>query len=415
MAKHDTEGEWIKGWPDRKRAMLVEGKDQQGRTILARSPALELEGLITPTDLSYIVAQLDMPEPIHPDDWSLSISGEVEKPLELSFRDLRNLPSRTVRAVTECAGNDAEFFSYLRDEGRRKPERFDERDFSEIAKELAKLGQNKGASMSMDIAIPTSGYASGGEFTGVSLRDVLKEVGLKPEAVAIRAQGFDTGKPDPMLVYLSAGRRDFKVEEPGLINYDKGLPVKKALDPDTILAWAHNGEMLQHVHGAPVRLVVPGWSGNWWVKWLEKLEVMNRMPDCYYQTQYFVMADSPDSPKREPCTALGVKSVITTPREGELTRGKHAIRGLAWGGEGGIVRVEVSTDGGASWREATIEEPREKWLWVRFYAPWEVEQPGRYSIMARATDEHGRLQPQIPWNFQRKHFDGIVPVEVEVK
>lgn len=100
--------------------------------------------------------------------------------------------------------------------------------------------------------------------------------------MAIRAQGFDTGKPDPMLVYVSAGRRDFKIEEPGVINYDKGLPVKKALDPDTILAWAHNGEMLQHVHGAPVRLVVPGWSGNWWVKWLEKLEVMNRMPDCYY-------------------------------------------------------------------------------------------------------------------------------------
>lgn len=109
MADRDTEGEWIKGWPDRKRATLVEGKDQQGRTILARSPAWELEGMITPTDLSYIVAQLDMPEPIHPDDWSLEIAGEVEQPIQLSFQDLRNFPSRTVRAVTECAGNDGNF------------------------------------------------------------------------------------------------------------------------------------------------------------------------------------------------------------------------------------------------------------------------------------------------------------------
>jgi DMSO/TMAO reductase YedYZ molybdopterin-dependent catalytic subunit len=412
MPRREIEGDWIWGWADRKRPRLLEGKDAQGRVILGRTPIRDVEGLLTPLDSYYIVAQLQMPEPVHPDDWVLAICGEVERPIDLTLKELRKFPGRTVRAVTECAGNDAKFFNYLRD-GGPKPSRLPRADLGNLAR-LLKSG-HKPSFEELSDASSGTGLVSAGEFTGVPLAEVLKKAGLKPTAVSVRAEGFDRGRPDPMIQYLSAGRNDIEVVDPGIINYDKALPLEKALHPDTILAWAHNGEYLQHVHGAPVRLVAPGWSGNWWVKWLQKLEVVDHMPACYHQTYYFILADSPEDPHREMCTALGVKSVITEPMEEDspLPCGTHAIRGLAWSGAGMITRVEVSVDGGQTWRAAHLEEPREKWLWVRWSYVWTVDQPGHYTLLARATDEEGRRQPQTRWNFQRKHFDGIVPVDVD--
>jgi DMSO/TMAO reductase YedYZ molybdopterin-dependent catalytic subunit len=216
---------------------------------------------------------------------------------------------------------------------------------------------------------------------------------------------------------MSVGTRNVDVKDPGVINYDKGLPMEKALDPDTILAWAMNGEHLRHVHGAPLRLVVPGWSGNWWVKWIEQIEVLDHMPDCYHQTEYFVLGESHDDPNKVMCTALGVKTVILDPidEDSPLPVGEHAVRGLAWSGEGAVKRVEVSVDGGATWEDAHVEESHDRWMWVRWTYLWKAEQPGPYKLLARATDERGRVQPQIPWNYQRKHFDGLVPTEVVVE
>ncbi|HAL49469.1 MAG: hypothetical protein FI707_05515 [SAR202 cluster bacterium] len=415
MARREIEGDFIMGWPDRKRPELHEAKDGQGRVVRAAAPIMDLQGLITPTDLSFITAQLDMPEPVHPDDWVLSIGGQVDNPLQLTLEDLQKLPGRTVRAVTECAGNDTDFFDYLKD-GAPKPSRFSKPDREALAGLRDKF--SAGALQDADLFIPSSmmGILSSGEFTGVPLATVLEKAGLNPDAVSVRAEGFDTGRPDPILQYRSAGTTDVEVVDPGIINYDKGLPMEKALHPDTILAWAQNGEYLRHVHGAPLRLVVPGWSGNWWVRWLQKLEVMDHMPDCYHQTHYFVYGDSAEDPDLVMLTALGVKSVITDPRDEDssLPRGSHAVRGLAWSGCGAIERVEVSVDGGDTWTDAHIEGPREKWLWARWSYLWEVDEPGQYAIKARATDEEGRTQPQTKWNFQRKHFDGIVPLDIEV-
>jgi Mo-co oxidoreductase dimerisation domain len=116
-------------------------------------------------------------------------------------------------------------------------------------------------------------------------------------------------------------------------------------------------------------------------------------------------------------TALGFKSVITEPRpeDSPLPKGEHAIRGFAWSGEGVIVRVEVSVDGGETWRDAHIEHSPDRWLWKRWSYLWRVDTPGRHRIMARATDELGRTQPQTEWNFLRKHFDGIVPLDVAIE
>jgi DMSO/TMAO reductase YedYZ molybdopterin-dependent catalytic subunit len=416
MSEDELEGEWVHGWPDRKRAELMPSRDSEGRVIMARSPVLDLEGLITPTDASYIIAQLQMPDPVHPDDYAFSLFGEVENPVEFTLEELRRLPGRTVRAVTECAGNDMGFFDYLQDRSNNpKPA---------LRAKQAELGTWRSSTDTDQLdfdafaeAIPATGLVSAGEWIGVPLRELLLRAGIKDSAVAIRVEGFDEGRPDPMLQHLSVGRADFDVVDPGIINYDKGLPIEKAMDPDTILAWSHNGEFLQHVHGAPMRMVVPGWAGNWWVKWIHKIEVMDHMPDCYHQTHYFVSGKSPDDPDKKMMTALGVKTLIKYPcdEDSPIKCGTYSIRGMAWSGEGEVVRVEVSVDGGDTWADAHVEYSPDKWLWVRWSYLWEAETPGAYSILARATDENGRVQPQTEWNFQRKHFDGIIPTDVIVE
>jgi DMSO/TMAO reductase YedYZ molybdopterin-dependent catalytic subunit len=414
MRQREIEGDWVLGWPDRKRPELIPGKDAEGRVISGRTPILDQEGLVTPTSNSYIVTQLDMPEPVHPDDWSLSIGGDVERPLRLSLDDLRNLPGRSVRAVTECAGNDEGFFDYER-RGMPKPSR---RYVPDLSRRAA-LKANRATPGNDELAreMGNTCAMSGGEFTGVALAEVLQRAGMKDGAQWVWLKGFDRGRPDPAVQYRSMGRSDVPVEDPGVINYDKALPLAKALDPDTLLAWAHNGEWLLHVHGAPLRCIVPGWSGNWWVKWLSHIEVTREMPPCYHQTKYFVYGASADDPVKPMLTAMGVRCIITAPldEDSPLERGEHAIRGLAWSGMGHIARVEVSIDGGATWHDAHIEEPRERWLWVRWSWLWQVDKPGAYRLMARATDAAGRVQPQTPWNYQRKHFDGIVPSDVVVE
>jgi DMSO/TMAO reductase YedYZ molybdopterin-dependent catalytic subunit len=417
MAPREIEGDWVFGWPDRKRAEIMPSKDAEGRVIFARSPVLDLEGLLTPLNAYYVIAQLQMPDPIHPDDYTFSISGEVENPVEYVVEDLRKFPTRTVRAVTECAGNDGEFFTYLREGSNlKKPSLRVKQNEEGGWNQMAEEGQVPNIDDILE-AIPTTCLVSGGEWTGVPLREVLNRAGVKDSAVAIRVQGWDTGRPDPVTQYLSVGRTDFDVVDPGIINYDKGLPIEKAMHPDTILAWAHNGEYLTHVHGAPLRMVVPGWAGNWWVKWIEKIEVMDHMPDCYYQTHYFVSGDSPEDPNKKPMMELGVKTLIRYPRDDDspLPRGEHVIRGMAWSGAGAVERVEVSTDGGETWNDAYVEESHDKWLWRRWSYVWNAAGSGEYSIMARATDEQGRVQPQTKPNFQRKHFDWIVPEIVTVK
>ena len=127
MPKREIEGDWVLGWPDRKRPTIVPGKDAEGRVINGRAPVTDLAGLITPTEAYYIVNQLEAPEPVHPDDWKLEIKGEVERPFAINLDELMKMPGRTVRAVTECAGNDAGFFDYLR-KGAKKPSRINQQD-----------------------------------------------------------------------------------------------------------------------------------------------------------------------------------------------------------------------------------------------------------------------------------------------
>jgi DMSO/TMAO reductase YedYZ molybdopterin-dependent catalytic subunit len=414
MSRREIEGDWVYGWPDRKRATVIAGKDAEGRIINGRAPLVDLEGLITPTDAYYIVNQLEVPDPVHPDEWKLEISGGVERPLTLTLDDLRKLPGRTVRAVTECAGNDAGYYDYLSGAGI-KPSRINKQDMQKRA--TARTERQLPSEQELSADSTTTCAVSAGEFTGVPLFEVLKRAGINPKSVCVRFQGFDRGRPDPAVIYRSVGHTNVQIPDRGIVNYEKALPLDKALHPDTLLAWAQNGEYMLHIHGAPVRLIVPGWSANWWVKWVDRIELMDAMPSLFYQHDYFILADGADDSNKQSITAMGVRCIIAEPldEDSPLPRGTHMVRGRAWSGAGAISRVEVSFDEGLSWRDAHIEEPREKWLWSRWSVLWEVDRPGTYRILARATDECGRVQPQIPWNFQRKLFDGIVPTDVTIE
>ncbi len=415
MEDDDLEGQWVLGWPSKKRLNRMVSTDAEGRVVYAQSPILDQEGLITPVDAFYVLAQIGMPEPVHPHDWSFKISGEVGRPMTYTLEELKKLPARTVRAVTECAGNDADFFEYLEGRLDKKPTL---RRSNDNLQDWFAMHQGESGSEADILSAPRStNLCSAGEWTGVPLKVVLERAELNPSAVAVRVEGWDRGRPDPMRFYRAVGTMDVEVHDPGEINFDKALPLEKAMHEDTILAWAHNGDGLLHVHGAPVRLVVPGWAGNWWVKWIENIEIHDHMPECYHQTYYFVFGKSPEDPVQPMMTALGCKSIITSPRDEDspLKVGEHIVRGLAWSGEGEIVGVEVSIDGGETWQDTHVEYSPDRWLWKRWSYLWNVDRAGQHRIMARATDEMGRVQPVTEWNYQLKHFDGIVSVDLTVE
>src|SRR5579864_2657552 len=366
-------GNWH-GWPT-KEIKPVTLKDNEDRTVRIRTPVMDLEGPITPTDLHYTVQHFAVPPVIATDRWRLQLFGEVKAPLTLDFAALRRLPARSVRTVMECSGSDATYFEYFKGEGP-KPSR---------TKECMIL--------------------SASEWTGVPLAAVLHEAGLTRKSLYVRAEGSDRGVP----ATAAPGTASFY--------YDKGLPIEKALHPDTILAWAQNGQLLEHLHGAPVRLLVPGWSGNWSVKWLTKLEVTEQEPDCWYHYQFYYYGNSSDDPDKELITTIGVKSIITQPNDDTetLPPGVHMIRGYAWSGAGANDQVEISVDGGETWHAAHIEQPRDRFMWLRWSYRWDARRKGTYTIMSRATDEVGRVQSHEPrYNNMRKNFSAIVGYKLTV-
>ena len=371
-----SDGSTWYGWPTKPLAPTQTQTDDQGRVTRVRTPVDALEGLITPTELFYSVQHFDVPEPVASADWKLSISGQVKNPIEITFDELQRFPGRTVRTVMECSGSDTLFFEYFKGNIPR-PSR-----------------------------VKDGMIASAGEFTGVPLAAVLNEASLNPKAVSIRAEGWDKGIP--------------ATAEPGTdpFFYDKALPLAKALHPDTLIVWAQNGKLLEHLHGAPVRLIVPGWSGNWSVKWLRNLEVLDNPGNPWYHYSFYYFGDSPDDPNKELITAIDVKSMVTYPQDDDsvLSPGTHVVRGLAWSGHGTVSQVEVSVDGGDTWQAARIEEPRDRWMWARWSFVWDAHTHGTYSVMSRAADEAGNVQSREPrWNKMSKNFTAIVANDVTIK
>jgi sulfane dehydrogenase subunit SoxC len=317
-----------------------------------RNKALPLEALrydITPVGMHYTLIHYDIPF-VDAATWRLQVSGHVSRELSLSLRDLQERPTRTLRVTLECAGD-----------GRALLE-------------------------PRPISQPwLTGAVGTAEWTGTSLRDLLDEAGLGDGVVEVLFTGFDHG--------IEGGQEQ---------DYQRSLPLAEALRDDVLLAWAMNGAPLEPQHGYPLRLVAPGWYGMAHVKWLRSIEAITRPFEGYQQALAYRYSQSRDEPG-EPVTLMRVRSLMIPPgipdfmsRVRVVRRGPIDLEGRAWSGHSKISRVEVSTDGGASWKPAQVEEPPSRYSWQRWRFVWDAS-PGAYELCCRAEDDAGNVQPVEPY------------------
>jgi DMSO/TMAO reductase YedYZ molybdopterin-dependent catalytic subunit len=335
---------------------MIRRTETAGLVVRQKSP-LNLEfqfstlcDWIIPTEDFFVRSHFPTPE-LDEAGWKLHIEGAVETPLELSLDALKAMPSTTLTAVIECAGNGRVFYEPAR-EGLQWQ----------------------------------SGAVGNASWTGVLLRDVLEQAGLRREAVEVVLAGADHGVVD-------GGK---KTASPGPIAFARSLPIHKALDDSTLLAYAMNGEPLTTEHGYPLRAVVGGWFGMAWVKWLTHIRVVDRPFLGYWQARdYFRWDRSLGEPILVPLTEMAVKAQIARPVNGATVRvgQPYRIFGAAWGGEAGIEEVQVSTQGGTEWQRATLLPPDTRYAWRLWEYYWSPEQPGRHTLLCRALDTQGNMQP----------------------
>lgn len=333
------------------------------RPLNAETPVTLLDDDFTSTERHFVRNNGLTPERAEKKDltgWNLTIDGEVNKPLQLTLDQLKkNYKSYTRALVLECAGN-------------------------------GRAGFNP----------PTSGnqWTLGGvgcaQYTGVLLKDVLKDAGVKSSAVYIGYYGEDP--------HLSRAANKNAIS--------RGVPITKALDENTMLVWDMNGEPLHTLHGWPLRLMCPGWPASTSGKWLKRIWVRDREHDGEKMTgMSYRMPKYPVAPGTEVAPAdmailqeMPVKSIITTPASGfEVSQSQAlALRGHAWSGSGDVTAMHVSYDFGSTWVKCDLKKPVNKYAWQRWTVDLKLPQKGYYEIWARATDHTGKMQPMLVpgWN-----------------
>ncbi|MCX7960223.1 MAG: sulfite oxidase [Burkholderiales bacterium] len=334
------------------RAPIVGRYTAQELALAARNHAMPLEALawdVTPPGLHYTLVHFDIPR-ADPCAWRLAVDGLVAQPLSLSLEALQRLPSRTVRATMECAGN-----------GR-----------GHIVPRYPSMPWLKEG-------------VSTADWHGVPLALLLDRAGLRPSATELVFWGADRGV-------------DRGVEHA----FARSLARAHAECEDVIVAWAMNGAPLAPQHGAPLRLVVPGWYGMASVKWLERIEAVDRPFDGVQQAHSYRFRRAPQE-SGVPCTRIRVNSLMVPPgipdfytRRRIVSAGRVEIFGRAWSGSAPIVRVEFGVDG--VWSEAALEAAPGRYAWCGWRATWEAT-PGEHELSCRATDASGARQPlEPPWD-----------------
>jgi DMSO/TMAO reductase YedYZ molybdopterin-dependent catalytic subunit len=295
--------------------------------------------------------------------WRLRVEGNgVERTVEVGFDDLLRLPSRSVIAYVECAGNNRGLFK-------------------EFMGKVASGTQRR------------SGAIGVAEWTGVPLGAVLDLARVRRDT------------PRDILNVLVEGLDSVKVSRP--------MSLAKAFEDDTLLAYAFNGEPIPPDHGFPVRAIVPGWVGINNVKWVGRIEVRTSAIDVATTTRTYVL-EGPDYPAKVVLRQQTIKSAVALPWGAALPAGRQRVRGLAWSPVGRISRVEVSVDRGATWQPATLREPNIPRAWARWDFEWDAR-PGDHVILTRAVDEQGNAQPSaMPWNAQGYGYNVPVPHPVKV-
>jgi sulfane dehydrogenase subunit SoxC len=302
---------------------------------LSATPLQDLTGIVTPTDLHFGVTHNGVPA-IDPQFYKLIIHGMVERPMVFDLEALKRFPAVTRLHFLECAGNGSNGFHDIQ---------------PNLTPQLI------------------SGLMSTNEWTGVSLATLLREVGVRPGASWFLAEGGDAG----------------------LVS--RSIPLAKGLD-DAMIAYGQNGEALRPEQGYPARLFLPGWEGNTNIKWIRRIEVVDRPFMTRFETSRYT---DPllDGTARQFSFVMDANSIITFPSSSASLpdRGWWEISGLAWSGRGRITRVDVTTDG-QNWRPAILQDPVLPKCHTRFRYLWNWD--GRESLLAsRAVDETGYVQPTV--------------------
>jgi DMSO/TMAO reductase YedYZ molybdopterin-dependent catalytic subunit len=304
-------------------------------------PISRIDTFLTPTPDFFVRDHFGVP-PIPP-YWSLSLEGDVENPMTLGLADLAKLGRQELPVTLECAGN---------------------------------AGRNGAGWAGSQRAW---GGASTASFQGVSLAELLARAKPRATVKEIALIGADEGV-----------ERDSKESHP----FARSVPLEAALAPSALLATGMNGTDLPQLHGGPLRAVLPGRYATDSVKWLTRIRALSRPFDGFYQTDRYRRATR-DNPAGVTLGELRVQSEVARPKPGDrLPQGLLVdITGVAWGGRGGIQRVQVSVDGGATFAEAAFLDPDRPFCWRRWRWSWRPDRPGARMIMARATDRSGVSQP----------------------
>ena len=346
-------------------AVLFEGKDGlvvlSDKPINLETPAHLLDDDVTPNARHFVRDNGIAPEMAQKMDatgWTLTVDGEVERPLTLSLEDLKTrFKPVTLELQLECAGNGRASFN-----------------------PPAKGNQW------------TVGAIGNAEWTGVRYRDVLQAAGVRPKAVYTGHYGYDE--------HLS--------RDPSKVPISRGVPIAKAMEPHSIIAFAMNGGPIPKYHGFPVRIVAAGWPASVSHKWLKRIWVRDRVHDGAkmtghsYRVPKHAVKPGAEVPEKDMVIIEGmpVKSIITSPAAGTAVAGRSLeVRGHAWAGERAVREVQLSLDFGASWVKAKLARAPNKYSWQTFTAALVFPKPGYYEIWSRATDDAGLMQPfQVAWN-----------------
>jgi len=338
------------------------------RFVDLETPVEYFNTWLTPVPHFFVRNHMHEPSELNADNWGLSVGGEVEKPFTLTLAELSKIESHSVVNTLECAGNGRSL---------QRPQ-------------VPGVQWGKGA-------------VSTARFSGPRLRDVLQRAAVKSTGKHVMFRGLDEvpGKVPPFI---------------------RSIPIEKAIDSDTLIATHMNGTPLTKHHGFPARALVPGWIGAASCKWLTEIKVLDSEFAGNFMSPAYRFPNQPGKPgdavkpeDTHPLTALSVKSVISGPLDGaSLKSGRVAVHGAAWAGEADIVKVEVSTDGGASWNPAALGHEQAHYAWRLWSYEWKAKS-GDYNILSRATDSLGQTQPATPvWNPSGYLYNAADQVKIHV-
>lgn len=358
---------WAQGQPT---TLVFEGKDALvllgDRPLVAETPEDMLDDDVTPVNRFFIRNNGTIPEPpADPDRWEVVVDGEVNRPLKMTLGELkRRFEPVAYKLQLECGGNGRSFF---RPEARGNPW--------------------------------TNGGVGNAQWTGVRLADVLNAAGPKPSAVYTGHYGADA--------HLSG--------DPGKQALSRGLPMAKAMEPHTLLAYRMNEEAIPNVNGFPLRIVAPGFPGSASQKWLTRIWVRDRVHDgqgmkgASYRLPKFPIVPGAELKEEDTVIleSMPVRSIITNPANNtRLAPGARelALRGHTWAGEKSVQAVDVSIDFGASWQRADLDPPPNKYCWQNWRTKVTLPSKGYYEAWVRATDSRGEMQPFVAGNWNPQGY-----------